>query len=513
MMSELRFSPSALRGYVASPGWPRHLVGLAALAAAILLLFAQDALDMVRIWWTSSTYGHCLFIPFLIGWLVHQRAAGLRQLDPVAWPPGLVWLAGGALCWLLGDAAGLAVLRHGGLVVMLQGAVIVTLGPAVSRALLFPLFYAFFMVPLGSELEPALQLITAEIAMTLLGLAGVPAHIEGIFITTPTGYFEVAEACSGAKFVVAVTAYGVLVCNVCFRSWIRRALFLVSALVLCIVANGFRAFATIFVAEKTSIDAAVGFDHIIYGWLFFALVMAGVMATAWPFFDRKPGDQSFDAHALQGMAGRAPPLSTVIAVALFVAIVAPAWSHISALRGQAELAAPALPHIPGWSRSNAPMAAPWKPRFDGADYHMQARYADGKSHIVDLAIATYARQSEGRELIGFGQGAVDPDGEWVWSAPAPAPANARGETITAPGPVVRHVVNLYRVGGSPLMGAATQVKLATMKARLLGQDQRAIAILISAEKKDGAPANAAIEAFLHDLGSLDKVADASLRAR
>ena len=59
MMSELRFSPSALRGYVASPGWPRHLVGLAALAAAILLLFAQDALDMVRIWWTSSTYAGC----------------------------------------------------------------------------------------------------------------------------------------------------------------------------------------------------------------------------------------------------------------------------------------------------------------------------------------------------------------------------------------------------------------------------------------------------------------------
>ena len=112
-----------------------------------------------------------------------------------------------------------------------------------------------------------------------------------------------------------------------------------------------------------------------------------------------------------------------------------------------------------------------------------------------VAIATYARQGEGRELVGFGQGAVDPSSEWVWSSPASAPILARGEQITAPGPVARHVVSYYRVGGI-MTGSASQVKLATMKARLTMGDQRAAAILISAEDREGHSADAAIAAYL-----------------
>jgi exosortase len=62
-------------------------------------------------------------------------------------------------------------------------------------------------------------------SMLLLALSGIPASLDGVFITTPTGYFEVAEACSGVQFLIAMAAYGVLVANLCFRSWTRRLLF------------------------------------------------------------------------------------------------------------------------------------------------------------------------------------------------------------------------------------------------------------------------------------------------
>ncbi|WP_300399404.1 exosortase A, partial [uncultured Sphingobium sp.] len=306
-------------------GWRAHLSALGLIAAAILALFHRDVIDMVSIWWNASTFGHCLFIPLLIGWLVQQRLPGLRQLQPVAWAPGLLWLGAGAFAWLLGAAAGVALFRHGALVVMLQGAAIALLGPAVARALLFPLFYAFFMVPFGEELVPPLQLLTARLSMLLLDLTGVPAHLEGIFITTPTGYFEVAEACSGAKFLIAMAAYGVLVCNVCFRSWRRRILFLTGALGLSILANGVRAYATILVAHLTTVDAAVGFDHVVYGWVFFAIIMIVVMAVAWPFFDRKPGDPWFDPRALQATTARSRPLSLVAGGALALIVAAPLW--------------------------------------------------------------------------------------------------------------------------------------------------------------------------------------------
>ncbi|MCB2013785.1 MAG: EpsI family protein [Sphingobium sp.] len=513
MAPAIRLTPATLRGYAATPGWLRQLLGLTGLAVAILLIFWRDAADMIRIWWTSSTYGHCLFIPMLIGWLVHQRKDGLARLHPSAWPWALLWPAAGAFGWLLGDAAGLAVLRHGGLVVMLQGAVAAMLGPVVTRALLFPLFYAFFMVPVGSELEPALQLLTAKLSMIMLGWANVPAHIEGIFITIPNGYFEVAEACSGAKFLIAMTAYGVLVCNVCFRSWLRRTIFLTGALATCIVANGVRAFATIYVAHKTSVDAAVGFDHVMYGWLFFALVMIVVMLVAWPFFDRKPGDPVFDPAKLQSMTSSRHSLTGVLAIALAVIVAGPVWSHISVIRAETQLAPPALPSVSGWRLSDAPMAYPWAPRFDGADHKVQARYEDGQGHVVDLAIVSFARQSEGRELIGFGQGAADPDSEWVWSDHAASPDVARAEIITAPGPVERYVLSWYRVGDAGLTGAANRVKLDTMKARLLGRNQRAVAILVSIENPRLNGGKETVHAFLKSLDPIEDLADGATRSR
>ncbi|MEC3910793.1 exosortase A [Sphingobium sp. CR2-8] len=494
-------------------GWRGHLIALGVVGFAILALFFADVRSMVSIWWHASTFGHCLFIPPLIAWLVQQRLPGLRQLEPVAWAPGLVWLGLGAFAWLLGAAAGVAVVRHGALIVMLQGATIALLGPAVARALLFPLFYAFFMVPFGEEIVPPLQLLTARLTMILLDLSGVPAHMEGIFITTPTGYFEVAEACSGAKFLIAMTAYGALVCNVCFRSWPRRVVFLTGALSLSVLANGVRAFATILVAHLTTVDAAVGFDHVVYGWVFFAIVMTVVMAAAWPFFDRKPGDPWFDPRALQGVVRPMSRADRMAGGALAMIVAAPLWLAATAAAADPLPATLSLPVISGWSRIDASQVYPWKPRFDGADHFVMGRYRNGKGQVVDLAIAAYARQDEQRELVGFAQGAADPDSEWVWSSPARAPADARGEQITAPGPVVRHVVSFYRVGEDALSGSKPAIKLATMKARLLGQDQRAVAILVSAEDDEGRPSDLAISAFLADLGDVQLLADRSVGIR
>lgn len=504
----------ALRWRVARPGslsgWRAHLTALGLLAAAILLIFHRDVGSMLTIWWNASTFGHCLFIPFLIAWLVQQRLPGLRQLRPVAWAPGLLWLALGGFVWLLGGAAGVALFRHGALVLMLQGAVVTLLGPAVGRALLFPLFYAFFMVPVGEELVAPLQLVTARLAMLFLYVAQVPAHLDGIFITTPTGYFKVAEACSGAKFVIAMTAYGALVCNVCFASWRRRILFMGGALTLSVLANGLRAFGTIWVAHLTSIDAAVGFDHVIYGSIFFAIVMTVVMAVAWRFFDRKPGDAFFDPDRLRNPARGQVSLATGCGLAMVVVIAAPLWLAASAAAVAPLPRAAVLPVVKGWERTGEMQSYGWRPRFDGADYLSVGRYRNAHGQLVDLAIATFDRQEEGRELVGFAQGAADPDQHWVWSSPAPAPVDGLGEQITAPGPVVRHVVSFYRVGEGEFTGSAPRIKLATMKARLLGRDQRAIALLVSAEERRGAPADAAIAAFLQQLGNRKDLADRSL---
>jgi len=290
----IRFKAGALAG------WRAHLAALGLACLAILLLFARDAADIAAIWWSSSTFNHCLLIGPIIAWLVWQRLPELSRLTPAAWAPGLILAGAGALGWLLGEAGGIAFARHLGLAFMLQGAVIACLGKAVARGLAFPLFYALFLVPVGEELVPAMQTLTARIAAGLLALAGVPAHLEGVFITTPTGYFEVAEACAGVKFLIAMIAFGALVANVCFRSWPRRIAFMTASILIPILANGVRAWGTIYISHLTSVDFAASFDHVVYGGIFFAIVIALIIGAGWRFFDRGVGDPWFDRPYILG---------------------------------------------------------------------------------------------------------------------------------------------------------------------------------------------------------------------
>ena len=493
----------------ASP-WRTHLAVLGAVAAAILGLFWSDASDIVALWSNDSTFNHCFLIAPLIGWLVWQRLPQLRQLTPAAWAPGLLVAGAGALGWLLGEASGVNLARQLGLLLLLEGAVIAVLGKAVARGIAFPLFYAVFLVPIGEELVPAMQTLTAQIASLLLAITNIPAHLEGIFITTPGGYFEVAEACAGAKFLIAMLAFGALVANVCYRSWRRRAAFLAVATVVPILANGVRAWGTIYIAEQTSLNFAESFDHVIYGGIFFALVIAIILGIGWRFFDRGIDEPWFDPRALQPAVPQHRARLDLVAGALIaLAAFGPLWSTAVSASGSLEPPAViALPDVPGWQRVATTAGIPWSPHYAGADRLIVAHYRDARGRIVDLAVAVFARQSEGRELVGFGQGAVVPNGRWAWTAAAAPPPDGRAERIASHG-VAREVLSFYRVG-NVLTGSQMGVKLDTMKVRLLGGPQRAVAVLVSAEAP-GAESDArpAIDDFLRALGPIAPLADRS----
>lgn len=503
----LGFAPA---GTTEADGWRSHLAALGLAVTALLALFARDVRDMATIWWTSSTFEHCLVILPIIGWLVWQRAAVLARVEPAGWGAPLLWVAAGALGWLVGEAAGVAVPRQLGLVMMMQGAVAAILGRGVTAGLIFPLFYAIFLVPMGDAVVPALQTLTARMCLALLHLAHIPATIDGVFITTPAGWFKVAEACSGAKFLIAMIALGVLVAHLGFLRWPRRIAFLCVCLATPVLANGLRAFGTIWFAQYRGAKAASGFDHVVYGWIFFALVIAAVLAVSWRRFDRAADAVPVDAAMLVAQAarqGQALSPSLVALAVLAIAAAPPLWSRIVRAQGTAALPPIArMPDVPGWSRVPE-TGTVWRPRFDGADRLVIDRYRDADGRLVDFAIAVYSWQGEGRTLVGYAHGAVDPAGDWAWAANLPAPQGALGERIVGPGQEARDVASLYRVG-RVLTGSPVAVKLATLKGHLLGGEQRAAALLISSPEVHGGMA--AIADFMAALGpagpAIDRIA-------
>ncbi len=478
--------------------WRHHLTVLAAMVLTLIALFFADAAAMADQWWNSSTYQHCLFILPIVGWLIWQRRAELVPIAPAAWPPGLALVALGALMWLIGEAAGASLIRHSALVFMVQASVLAILGPNMGRAIAFPLFYLVFLVPFGDVFVPPLQMVTAAMCMALLHLFAIPAQIDGVFITIPNGWFEVAEACSGVKFLVAMVAYGALVANVCFKSWRRRVAFMALSIGAPILANGLRAFGTIYAAHLTSVEVATGFDHIVYGWFFFGFVMIFVMAIGWRFFDRKANTPW--VSALPPLRFRAAKAIPVALAALGLALMPLLWNGTVIAAGRQALPHEiALPDVPGWQHA-LPAGYPWVARFDGADHRLYGRYVDQTGNSVDVAIALYGWQARGREIVGFGQGAADPGGKWKWAADAAAPPGGKAERLLAPGQLAREAITFYVQGGNAT-GNGTTVKLKTLQARLFGGDQGAAVVIVSAEDRAGQPARPALDRFLNALGS------------
>ena len=504
MLAERLPSPSQVNLPVP---WRRPLAALAAVFVMLLFVFGADWREMAEQWWNSSTYNHVLLIPPILAWQVCQRWPALQRLVPTGWWPGLVLFAAAVLLWVLGAFAGFSLVRQAGAVAMLGAAVLALLGPRAGVGLAFPLAYMAFLVPFGDELVPQLQLVTARLTIVLVQLSGVPAAIDGVFIDTPAGLFEVAEACSGIKFLIAMIALGALVSNQCFRSWPRRVLFMLVCLVVPVLANGVRAWGTVYAAQFVGAERAGGIDHLIYGWFFFAFVIATVLAIGWRFFDRPAGAAMIDPEQI----GSSPLLARFAAVRLpsawvagsllALALIGQGWAY-AADRLDAPLPSRiVLPAVPGWHRVDYRPALWWEPRAQGADHRLLGRYADTRGNTVDVFFALYAGQSEGREAGGFGQGALVPDSGWAWRADGPAVSDGLSARLLGHGVVERLAETHYR-SGTLLTGSNMRLKLVNIGDRLRLKARPTMMLILSAEARGQRPPDGQIEAFRVATGPL-----------
>jgi exosortase A len=487
--------------------WRTPLLRLALAWVGLAAFFADDWADMAAQWWNSSTYNHILLVPPIIAWLVWMRRGEVSKLTPSAWWPGLVLLAGALFLWLLGAFSGLNLARQLGAVLALQAVTATLLGPRVIAGLFFPVCYALFLVPFGDELVPLLQTITAKLTIAFTHWSGIPAEIEGVFIDTPAGLFEVAEACSGVKFLIAMIALAALVAQVCFKSWLRRFALMAFAIVLPIVANGIRAWGTIYIAQFQGVEFAASFDHIFYGWIFFALVMAILLAVAWRFFDRSADDPLTDSAAIEA----SPVVSRLAAFGIG------GWTALGGIAGLGlafalwfgtafGLKAPLpeaieLPQVAGWEQVPIATEIWWEPRARGAGKRLLGRYRDAEGREVDVFVALYAAQREGSEAGGFGEGALMPESDWRWLEPGPAIDGANSEMLMAYGRIHRLAATFYRTGDL-LSGSNARLKLATMQDKLLLRARPTMLLVLSADDSDARPAAESIAAFRASAGEL-----------
>ena len=81
------------------------------------------------------------------------------------------------------------------------------------------------------------------------------------------------EACSGLRYLIASLMIGVLYAAISYRSAWRRAAFIAASILVPLLANWLRAYMIVMLGHLSNNTIAVGVDHLIYGWLFFGIVM------------------------------------------------------------------------------------------------------------------------------------------------------------------------------------------------------------------------------------------------
>ncbi len=466
--------------------WRRAGIALALAALTMGVLFWPTLAATVRTWAGDKAFTHAFLIPMVSGYLIWDRRHLLARLSPKPSVVGLAVVAVGALGWFFGESGGALVVQQFSVVLIIQGLVLSILGWRVSRQMLFPLAYLYFAVPFGLFLVPDMQDLVAEFVVRALRIFGIPVFLDGTFITIPTSRFEVSEACAGLRYLIASLALGVLFANIMYRSWGRRLAFVALSIIVPLVANWIRALGIVLLAYVSNNKIAIGFDHIIYGWVFYTFVTILLLAIGMTFRERLrdfvPGP-----GLVSGVPGSFAAIAVTAILAIGIAGTGPLYAAYGEQRARVSAAsAPELarPAVSGSWRLLKAGNSGWQPRLIGADRQSVFGYADDTGEKVQLAIAYYGYQRVGAEVVNFANTIeVDP---WKRTGGGRASAPVDGSTVAAqytrlvgPGGA-RLVWQWYWVDGV-FTGNPYFAKLLQVRARLLGGNEAAAYIAIAAD--------------------------------
>ncbi len=372
-----------------------------ALTLGVLLVltgvFWPTFYSMVEIWERSETFTHGYLIFPISAWLLWRQRDELAQVQPRADLRGLILLAAAGAGWLLADAGSVNVVAQYAFIAMLIAAVWTLLGWRFVWAAFFPLMFLFFAVPVGEFLIQPLMGVTADFTVAMLQLTGIPVYREGMFFSIPSGDWSVVEGCSGLRYLIASVTLGVLYAYLTYRSWKRRLLFSIAAIIVPIFANSGRAYMIVMIAHLSDMQLALGVDHYIYGWVFFGLVMLLLfwIGSFWREDDQPEPVQSQPSGAPPAAVPARPRLPVAIAVVL-VAGLWPAYASWLAARPL-----PAMPELQvesqgGWQPAEA--FTSWMPHWVGADRQLRQSYAQAGRNVL-LELNYYATQRQDAELI------------------------------------------------------------------------------------------------------------------
>lgn len=502
-----------------NPVWRTPLLTLLVVWGLVLVLYWPTASAMAAIWWRSDTYAHGLVVPPAALWLMWRKRVQLATLAPSPTVLGLLCMLGAALLWLAGDLVAVNAVTQFAFMALIVCAVPALLGWQVTRVLLFPLLYLFLAVPVGDFMLPQLMEWTADFTVAALRLSGIPVYREGLQFIIPSGSWSVVEACSGIRYLVASFTVGCLFAYINYRSLRKRLLFVGVAILVPLVANWLRAYMIVMLGHLSGNTLATGVDHLVYGWVFFGLVITIMFMIGARWADREPATPSAtlstQAPAAAGASvGARWGLSAVLALLVLGVPHVLNWQ----LQGQVQQGVVQLQPVAaqaGWQSMAPP--ADWVPAYEAANAMSHAGWVSPSGERVGMHVAYYRAQNYERKLVSSINVLVrSKDEAWAQVSGGSAstqlgtaPLTVQRAELRSQGSVLH--ADLQRLVAWQFFWVDGRVTASPTKAKLWGAwqkirgqgDDGAIVVLYTpaSQRADTHAADAVLQAFIRDQGA------------
>lgn len=218
---------------------------IALAAAALAFCYARVLATLVDKWTTSTVYSYGVVVLFVSGYMLWTRRVELRA--STAEPDYLLGIPvtlAGIAALAVGRLALMTSIQQASLLVTLAGVVLLLFGRAVLTRLWFPLAYLLLGLPIWdvviARLQPASQVLSAQLATVFLHGIGIPAFRDGVRVVLPNVTMEVMRECSGVNQVLAIVAIALPAAYLMLRRGLLRVALLGLAVLVAYLSNGVR---------------------------------------------------------------------------------------------------------------------------------------------------------------------------------------------------------------------------------------------------------------------------------
>lgn len=396
---------------------------------------------------------HGFMVAAMCLWLGYRdRKALFTTGAPENW--GLLVLVILGMLWLVSMAISVQVAHLIIAPVMLAVWLTTVNGRSAGKAALPILGFFLLAVPVWEVLQWPLQQLTVGVNAVLFRLFRLQGVVVDNQIRTPWGTLEVAYECAGLNYLLAGVTIGSAYSLLFVQGRKLGFRIIAVAAALSIVGNWVRVFGLSVIASVTQMQSPLVRDHGWYGWVIFAVFMAGFFAIAQRLEQR---DQVVEEDTVSRMTDRVQQSNGSLSwghwgAAVAIALSAPLLLTLLRYRPMPEAVEMAIPvgvaaHTP-WKHLPAAQQGAWQPGFSGSVRHSAAYWNNNQDTLrIDRYFYRSGRQ-EGK-LVGSAN-RVAADSVLLGSrmvGPLDASARTVAEAAIRNGNSVTLVWYWYRVAG------------------------------------------------------------------